>query len=107
MGAKTINEGDGVFVPNGRPYTHRAGPGGVEVIEFRSVNSFDMETLDADVDKWQRFVAIGEEMAETWQATQPQWVKDLPGQGGAVVSEQRHARRCKWPGPVVPGHCSF
>jgi mannose-6-phosphate isomerase-like protein (cupin superfamily) len=39
MGAKTVKAGSGFFVPGDRPYTYRAGPGGVEVLEFRKVSS--------------------------------------------------------------------
>jgi hypothetical protein len=80
MGSKTVKAGSGLFVPSGRPYAYRAGPGGVEVLEFRKVSTFDMITLDQDLPKWQSYVAIGEEMAEVWDQTRPEWVDKLvPG----------------------------
>ena len=36
-----------------------AGPGGVEVLEFRMVSSFVMDTLDQDLAKWQSFAQHG------------------------------------------------
>jgi mannose-6-phosphate isomerase-like protein (cupin superfamily) len=77
MGSKTVKAGSGLFVPNGRPYTYRAGAGGVEVLEFRKVSTFDMITLDQDVPKWQTYAAIGEEQAENWNQTRPDWVDKL------------------------------
>lgn len=36
MGNKTLRAGDGFFVPNGMPYKFKAGPEGLEVLEFRA-----------------------------------------------------------------------
>jgi len=77
MGSKTVKAGSGFFVPSNRPYTYRAGPGGVEVIEFRKVSTFDMITLDQDLAKWQSYVAIGDEMGDEWDQTRPEWVDNL------------------------------
>ncbi len=87
MGAKTVKAGSGFFVPSDRPYTYRAGAGGVEVLEFRQVSSFDMITLDQDAAKWESFVAIGEEMGEAWAETRPEWVKNLDSSNSAVQPE--------------------
>jgi hypothetical protein len=87
MGAKTVKAGSGFFVPSDRPYTYRAGPGGVEVIEFRKVSSFDMITLDQDAAKWESYTSIGEDMAETWDDTRPEWVDRLKA-GQAAKTDQ-------------------
>ena len=71
MGTKVIRAGEGLFVPAGRPYTYRAGNGGVELLEFRSSTSFDIKILDKDVAKWKSFVAIAETMRDTWLTTRP------------------------------------
>jgi hypothetical protein len=71
MGAKVLRAGDGMFIPADRPYTYRAGPGGVEVLEFRASTSFDMKTLDQDVAKWQTFVAGAAKVREAWEQTRP------------------------------------
>lgn len=36
MGSQRLGPGDGFFVPNGMPYKYKAGPEGVEVLEFRA-----------------------------------------------------------------------
>ena len=36
LGNRVLKAGDGFFVPNGAPYKYRAGPEGVEVLEFRA-----------------------------------------------------------------------
>jgi mannose-6-phosphate isomerase-like protein (cupin superfamily) len=77
MGSKTVKAGSGLFVPNGRPYTYRAGVGGVEVLEFRTVSAFDMITLDQDVPTWQSYAAIGAEKEDAWNQTRPEWVDKL------------------------------
>ena len=71
MGKRVLRAGDGMFVPAGRPYTYRAGPGGVEVLEFRSSSSFDMQTLDQDVAKWHAFVAQAALRQQDWAQTRP------------------------------------
>jgi hypothetical protein len=53
-------------------HTYRAGPGGVEVLEFRASTSFDMQTLDQDVAQWQRFAATAAAMREAWKHTRPE-----------------------------------
>jgi hypothetical protein len=36
LGSRELGPGDGFFVPNGAPYKYRAGPEGVEILEFRA-----------------------------------------------------------------------
>ena len=36
LGSQVLKPGDGFFVPNGMPYKYRAGPEGVEILEFRA-----------------------------------------------------------------------
>lgn len=36
LGSRVLGPGDGFFVPNGMPYKYRAGPEGVEILEFRA-----------------------------------------------------------------------
>jgi hypothetical protein len=76
MGSKVLKAGDGMFIPADRPYTYRAGPGGVEVLEFRSSTAFDMKTLDQDVPKWQAFVTGAALMREAWDQTRPATAED-------------------------------
>ena len=36
LGRRRLGPGSGFFVPNGMPYKYKAGPAGVEVLEFRA-----------------------------------------------------------------------
>ena len=55
MGSQVLGPGDGFFVPNEMPYKYKAGPDGVEVLEFRAGggidgapdNKLDESSLDA------------------------------------------------------------
>lgn len=42
MGDQELGRGDGFFVGADVPYTYTVGPAGVEVLEFRTSNDFDM-----------------------------------------------------------------
>ncbi len=75
MGSRTVPAGAGFLVRSGRPYTYRAGPGGAEVLEFRTVSRFDMVSLDQEAAKWAGFAAVAEQMAGAWHETQPGWAK--------------------------------
>jgi mannose-6-phosphate isomerase-like protein (cupin superfamily) len=88
MGSKTVKAGSGFFVPSNRPYTYRAGVGGVEVLEFRKVSTFDMITLDQDLAKWQSYVAIGEDKEDAWNETRPEWVDNLVGGVGVTTTDE-------------------
>jgi len=81
MGAKTIHSGEGLLIPAGRPYTYRAGPGGAEVLEFRTTSSFDMQILDKDPARWQAFAATAVAMAPVWIQTRPDWAQAFIASG--------------------------
>ena len=42
MGTEEIEAGEGFLVPANTPYTYTAGPEGVEVLEFRTAETFDI-----------------------------------------------------------------
>jgi mannose-6-phosphate isomerase-like protein (cupin superfamily) len=46
MGSQEIGAGEGFYVPAGQSYGYRAGPGGVEVLEFRHATSFDIRLAE-------------------------------------------------------------
>ena len=60
LGKQVLKAGDGFFVPTGAPYQYSAGPEGVEVLEFRHVNSFGMKVTETS----ERFGAIFEAAAK-------------------------------------------
>ncbi|WP_426574005.1 cupin domain-containing protein [Aquihabitans sp. McL0605] len=68
MGNRTIEAGDGFYVPAGAPYAYQAGPDGVQVLEFRSATSFDMKVLDKTVEKWQPIIDLAMAHHDQWLA---------------------------------------
>jgi quercetin dioxygenase-like cupin family protein len=67
MGAKTLEAGDGFFVPEGAPYGYVAGPDGVVVLEFRTRTTFGMKVLGGQLDTLRRLVDAADEHGETWK----------------------------------------
>jgi hypothetical protein len=66
MGNRTIEAGAGFFVPADAPYAYTAGPEGIQILEFRNVDRFDMQITEG-LDRWDRIVDIVEEQRDTWQ----------------------------------------
>jgi quercetin dioxygenase-like cupin family protein len=73
MGNQVLHAGDGFFVPADAPYAYEAGPDGVEVLEFRSATSFDIDVRDQTVERWQPIVAAAVAHKEQWlqESTSP------------------------------------
>jgi hypothetical protein len=73
MGSKVLKSGDGWFQPSGAPYKFRAGPDGVEVVEFRAdpgtegaaVTKIDESSL-AEIE---RITELAEANHDTWVAS--------------------------------------
>lgn len=72
MGQRHLGPGDGFFVPAGQPYSYRAGPEGVKVIEFRTDAAFDMQILEPDMnrfrEKMEASLAEGDEARDSTSA---------------------------------------
>jgi hypothetical protein len=72
MGSKVLKAGDGFFVPNGMPYKYRAGPEGVEVLEFRAgggdANAPDMKLDEGSLDAIRRITESAKEQQDQWKA---------------------------------------
>lgn len=66
LGRRTIAAGGGFFVPCDAPYAYSAGDDGVEVLEFRSVSSFDMK-ISETVTRWDQIASIVRENNEKWK----------------------------------------
>src|SRR5438876_11102634 len=54
LGAETLGGGDGFFVPKDAAYTYTPGPDGVEVLEFRHAEHFNIKFLAANPAFWTR-----------------------------------------------------
>lgn len=65
MGNRRIPAGGGFFVPKDAPYAYTAGPDGIEILEFRTVSSFDMQITES-IDRWDRIVGEVREHKEAW-----------------------------------------
>ena len=80
MGSRVLKAGDGFFVPNGMPYKYKAGPDGVEVLEFRAGGGVDdapgMKLHEASLDSIRNIISSAKEHHDEWEA--PPRVADSP-----------------------------
>jgi hypothetical protein len=77
LGSETLGAGDGFFVPSDAAYAYTPGPDGVEVLEFRNAERFDIRFLVGNPAFWSK-------AAETIKTQRPAWKSqvrphDLPG----------------------------
>jgi hypothetical protein len=68
MGTETLGKGDGFFVGGGVPYAYTAGPEGVEVLEFRGADQFDIKLLANNMAFWERATGIVADRHSDWQS---------------------------------------
>ncbi len=71
LGAETLGAGDGFFVPRDAAYTYVPGPDGVEVLEFRQAEHFNIKFLAGNPAFWEKAV-------ETVRAERPRWLQQAP-----------------------------
>jgi hypothetical protein len=73
LGSRVLKPGDGFFVPNGMPYKYRAGPEGVEILEFRAGGGIEdgavLKLHESSVESIERITAAATELHDQW--TQP------------------------------------
>lgn len=67
VGAETLGKGDGMFVPAGSPYTFTTGPDGVEFIEYRHANSWNIVFKYRNAESWAKAAATASERRDAWQ----------------------------------------
>ena len=88
MGSKTLGPGDGFFVPNGLPYKYKAGPEGVQVLEFRAGGGIagapGMKLDEPSVASVNRLVESYKAVQDSWVA--PEFVGHEPSKGRGAVS---------------------
>lgn len=75
LGTETLGKGDGFFVGSDVPYFYTPGPDGVEVLEFRTADSFDIRFLG----KTKAF----------WDKTAAAVTRERPGWAGQVPPSER------------------
>lgn len=71
IGTEELGTGDGFFVGAGVPYTYVPGRQGVEVLEFRGSNSFDIRMLANNPAYWDRAVAQVTAQRDHWAREAP------------------------------------
>ena len=76
LGSETLGAGDGFFVPRDMAYAYVPGPDGVEVLEFRDAERFNIKFLAANPAFWTKALDTVKAQRPAW-ATQPR-PQDLP-----------------------------
>src|SRR5579862_1360111 len=71
LGDKTLRRGDGFFLPRDMPYTYRAGPDGVELVEFRNAECFDFQFRSDTPAFWRKAAEVCKANREDWKAATP------------------------------------
>lgn len=66
LGTEELGIGDGFFLPANTPYTYTAGPDGVELIEFRSTETFDYRDRTGKT-FWEKALLLTQENRDAWQ----------------------------------------
>lgn len=69
FGTERLGPGDGFFVPADAVYAYTAGEDGVEVIEFRATQAFDLK-LHTNLTFWNTALAVARERHPAWVAAQ-------------------------------------
>jgi len=71
LGTETLGAGDGFFVPADAAYAYTPGPEGVEVLEFRNTDHFNIKFLAGSGAFWAKAL-------ETVRAERPGWATQPP-----------------------------
>lgn len=67
LGSQQLGPGDGFYVGSDVPYTYRPGSGGVEVLEFRTADAFDIKFKGKTVAAWDRIVESLRAKRDDWK----------------------------------------
>jgi quercetin dioxygenase-like cupin family protein len=70
MGTETLSKGDSFFVPAEVPYTYKAGPEGVDILEFRNATAFNFRNHANGQAFWDK-------AAETVKANKADWAAEI------------------------------
>ena len=71
LGSETLGAGDGFFVGADKAYSYTPGPEGVEVLEFRTEEDFDIKFLVKSASNWAKIV-------DKVSARQTAWAGEVP-----------------------------
>jgi hypothetical protein len=67
IGNEDLGVGDGFFVGGSVPYSYSPGPAGVEVLEFRAANAFDIKIMADNKAFWDKAVETVRRQQDTWR----------------------------------------
>lgn len=70
LGTETLGAGDGFFVPSDGAYSYVPGPEGVEVLEFRTADHFNIKFLAGNPAFWSKAIETVKAERSGW-ASQP------------------------------------
>lgn len=71
LGSEMLSAGDGFFVGKDVPYAYKPGPDGVELLEFRTVDQFDIKFKGAINAYWDKIVGGMEAARGGWHSEMP------------------------------------
>ena len=71
LGTETLGAGDGFFIGAGKAYRYTPGPEGVEVLEFRSEENFDIKFMAKTLPAWARITDVIKERRPAWATETP------------------------------------
>ncbi|MCA8900666.1 MAG: cupin domain-containing protein [Hyphomonas sp.] len=71
LGTETLGPGDGFFLGAGKAYRYTPGPDGVEVLEFRTQENFDIKFLAKTLPAWQKISNVIADRRSAWADEQP------------------------------------
>ncbi|MFC6196505.1 cupin domain-containing protein [Ponticaulis profundi] len=66
LGNETLGAGDGFFVGADKAYRYTPGPEGVEVLEFRHEEDFDIKFLAKSVGIWEKIAGVLADKQDVW-----------------------------------------
>ncbi|HEX4377848.1 MAG TPA: hypothetical protein VHZ99_11920 [Steroidobacteraceae bacterium] len=66
LGTEELKAGDGFFIGKDVPYTYTPGEAGVEVLEFRASNKFNIDVLASNPAFWSQAVATVQARRDAW-----------------------------------------
>jgi hypothetical protein len=86
IGQEELGVGDGFFVGKEVPYTYRPGPAGVEVLEFRAADSFNIKIMANNPAFWDKAVESVRNQRSAWaKEARPALVMQSPGHAAPSV----------------------
>jgi quercetin dioxygenase-like cupin family protein len=66
FGKRSVEAGEGFFIPKDRPYAYQAGPDGVDLLEFRHATSFDFIVHEDKPARWREIVEVARANQAVW-----------------------------------------